>query len=246
MFDDLPVWWPSDKPYIIGDCLDGMKQLPDKCVDLIVADPPYGIDYKSNHDNYKNRKRKLDRSIIGDKKIELEWLSEANRILKKDAFLFLFTRWDVIHLWKEGIETKGFKVKERLIWDKTHWGMGDLDCYGTQIEDILCCSKGKPKLVWKKRRGNIIKTVSKRSMPEGLHHPNQKSVKLIRQLIRDAVPKGSIILSPFLGSGTDLEASIKEECIGLGFDINPEYEPIIRKRSLQDIKPLEGYFEERE
>lgn len=50
----LPDWWPSDKPYIIGDCLseDGfsMKDIPDDSVDLIVTDPPYGIT-KNEWDN---------------------------------------------------------------------------------------------------------------------------------------------------------------------------------------------------
>ena len=37
----LPEWWPHPKPYAIMDCLDGMKELPDKCVDLVVTSPPY-------------------------------------------------------------------------------------------------------------------------------------------------------------------------------------------------------------
>jgi len=40
---DIPSWWPSKKPYIIGDCLEGMKVIPDGSVPLILTDPPYGM-----------------------------------------------------------------------------------------------------------------------------------------------------------------------------------------------------------
>jgi len=37
----LPEWWNDDKSYKIMNCLDGMKELPDNCIDAIVTDPPY-------------------------------------------------------------------------------------------------------------------------------------------------------------------------------------------------------------
>lgn len=40
-----------------GDCLEFMKQLPDKCIDLVVTDPPYGVDYEGGgYERSKTRK----------------------------------------------------------------------------------------------------------------------------------------------------------------------------------------------
>ncbi len=37
----LPEWWPGKRPYIIGECIEGMKHLPSESIDLIVTDPPF-------------------------------------------------------------------------------------------------------------------------------------------------------------------------------------------------------------
>lgn len=75
---------------IQGDCLDYLKQLPDKSVDLIVTDPPYGINYKSNHGSaeYKGRVQTAQ-----------EWDNEFNfaiyhdelmRVLKDDSYCYVW------------------------------------------------------------------------------------------------------------------------------------------------------------
>ena len=82
---NLPVWWPSEKPYIIGDCLTEMRKLPDKCVDLVLTDPPYGIG-ESNEKN-KNRGLLADPTDFGHyewdkKRISKEFFTEMFRISK--------------------------------------------------------------------------------------------------------------------------------------------------------------------
>ena len=49
----LPVWWRSEQPWIIGDCIEVMKDIPDKSIDLVVTSPPYNlnIDYNEYDDN---------------------------------------------------------------------------------------------------------------------------------------------------------------------------------------------------
>ena len=158
--------------------------------------------------------------------------------------IFLFSRWDVIHKWAEQLSSAGFKIIERLVWDKTHWGMGNLEYYGSQTEDILFCIKGYPKMQWVKRRGNVIKTVSKRSLPEGMYHPNQKSLSLIAKLIIDTTAEGDTVFDPFLGSGTTLEACRKTNRNGVGFEIDKIYETVIQERAMSNITNIEGYGED--
>ena len=66
---DLPDWWNHDKPYKIMDCLEGMKELPDNCVDLVIADPPYNIG-KDTWDTIKDYDK---------------WIKESSKALKKDG-----------------------------------------------------------------------------------------------------------------------------------------------------------------
>ena len=51
----------------LGDCFDIMKQLPDKCIDLVLTDPPYGISYSQNpHSQSKMKKKDWDSGIPSD------------------------------------------------------------------------------------------------------------------------------------------------------------------------------------
>jgi len=74
----------------------------------------------------------------------------------------------------------------------------------------------------------------------GKTHPYEDPVSLYTALIK--MFKGcEIVFDPFLGSGTTLDASGRCNKLGMGCEINPDYEPIIRKRSMQDITRLD-YF----
>ena len=69
-----------------GDCLAIMKTFPDKSVDLIITDPPYGMNFQSNHRTTKHDK------IIGDNRYPVEILKELFRLAKNAVYVFC--RWD--------------------------------------------------------------------------------------------------------------------------------------------------------
>jgi DNA modification methylase len=65
----LPDWWTSQfgqQPYHIGDCVEGMRKLPDGCVDMVVTDPPYGlgVDYGGSYNDTKEELLKLVAKFI--------------------------------------------------------------------------------------------------------------------------------------------------------------------------------------
>lgn len=66
------------------DCLNGMKKIPDKSVDLIITDPPFNIgkDYKSPYDDRKSKEEYIEWCK--------KWLTECIRVLKKKGSLYLF------------------------------------------------------------------------------------------------------------------------------------------------------------
>lgn len=74
-----------------GDCLELMKQIPDKSVDLVLCDPPYGINYQSARRPKEQRFSK----IVNDKQPFSEFIKPAIRILKDTGCMLIFTRWDV-------------------------------------------------------------------------------------------------------------------------------------------------------
>lgn len=85
------------------DCLELMKDIPDKSIDCILTDPPYL--YLKN--------QKLDRPFDEEK-----YFNEVNRILKDDGFIVLFGRGSSFYRWNTILASLGFEFKEEIIWDK--------------------------------------------------------------------------------------------------------------------------------
>lgn len=214
-----------------GDCLEVMSRIEAGSVDAVITDPPYGIGYASSRTTRTDGSpRQLD-ATFGADEFDPRWLPIVYRLMKEDAALYMFTRWDMIDAWKRELEAAGFHVTQRLVWDKSHWGMGDLRYYGSQVEDVLFCRKGTPRLYWDKRRGNITKTVSKAYFPEGrFNHPTQKPIELCAGYITDCTRPGDLILDPFMGSGTTGVACVNTGRRFIGIELLPKYYAIAEQR----------------
>jgi len=222
---------------ICGDCIEVMKEIPGGVVDAIITDPPYGIGYASSRKTGMSGEPRKNKASFGIDRFNPEWISEAYRVLRKDSLLYCFTRWDVASKWCESFSSSGFKVTQRLVWDKCHWKMGDLRYYGSQTEDVLLVRKGSPDMFLggKGRRGNLFK-YSSSFLPEGQHdHPTQKPEKLVTQFILDSTQPGETILDPFVGSGTTSVACKLTHRHFIGIEINQDYCKIAEGRLLQGV-----------
>ena len=80
-----------------GDCIDILKTLDDKCIDLVITDPPYGINYKSNALKYDNTITK--RGLMNDGVEAFELLDKTCEVLQRktadDSHLYFFCSWAV-------------------------------------------------------------------------------------------------------------------------------------------------------
>jgi site-specific DNA-methyltransferase (adenine-specific) len=120
---------------IKGDCSETLTKLKDESIDLIVTDPPYGINYQSGM-----RKDKFDK-ILGDGKTYIDLihnaLEQSQRLLKEGGHVYVFCSWHNIDLFKQEFE-KYFELKNILIWKKKGGFIGDLETqYGVDYEFIL-------------------------------------------------------------------------------------------------------------
>ena len=107
-----------DKIYNM-DCLEGMKQIEDNSIDLIVTDPPY------NTGMQKNDNAAWLRYFFNDKYTNEEYqklvdiaCKEMYRILKHDKLGYLFTNFKQLGRWMITLQKTGFIVKNVIVWDK--------------------------------------------------------------------------------------------------------------------------------
>jgi len=196
-----------------SDCLSMMRDMPDKSVDLVLTDPPYGMEYYSNH--YKNGNP--HDKIIGDNLFDSKWIEEFKRLAKKAVIVFC--RWNNL---KDLPQPKSF-----IVWIKNNWTAGDLKHeYGRMWEGILFYPMENHK--FNKREPDIIDC--RRTPSTELLHPTQKPVFLIERLLKNNSTEGDLILDPFLGSGTTAVACEKLNRRWIGCEISEVYCKIARRR----------------
>lgn len=166
----------TDKIYC-EDCIIGMKKLPDNSVDLIITDPPYGIDYQSAR---RTDKTKWKPKIANDKSPYVWFLKDAFRVLKDDTCLICFTRYDTESSFRLAMKWAGFIPKAQIIWDKQIHGMGDLNGdFAPQHENMIFAVKGKFKFP-SKRPKSIMSF--QRISPESYCIPTRNPLNLSRVL----------------------------------------------------------------
>lgn len=197
-----------------GDCRDILPHLPK--VDLVLTDPPYGIDYQSARRTEHQRKPKIQ----GDKEFPL-WIFD---LLAPSIGMFIWCRWDMLI----GLpEPRSF-----IVWDKCVHGMGDLEHeFGRQWEG--CAFYPGPDHVFIKRPVDVIRAM--RIAPERLVHPNEKPTNALTPLIQS---HAGTILDPFMGSGTTLRAAKDLGRKAIGIEIEEKYCEIAVRRLAQEVLPL--------
>lgn len=208
------------------DVIDFMKKMPDSCIDLIVTDPPYLINYKTNH---RKENHRFSEVIQNDDNPELvkEYIKECYRILKDNTAIYMFCSFDKIDFFKKEIE-KYFSVKNIIIWRKNNHTAGDLEAqFGKQYEMIILANKGR-----KTFNGERLTDVwdFKRVSHEKLIHQNQKPIELIKRCIVKHSNVGDIVFDGFMGSGTTAVASIDTNRHFIGTEIDDYYFEIAQKR----------------
>lgn len=199
------------------DCLEGMKLLPDNCIDLVVTDPPYGIKYKSN---YRTKSEKFSHLQNDDNDMRFLSYQEIHRVLKQDSVAVVFASWK--NFAKDFVELeKLFDIKNCIIWWKHGGGLGDLKhSLLTDYEIAIICHKGKCQI--RGKRDGSVWEVTKMN-PNKMLHPTQKPDVLIERLIQKFSDEGMLILDPFLGSGTTAVASVRTNRHYIGYEIDDHY-----------------------
>ena len=188
---------------INADCLDILRDLPDKCIDLIVTDPAYLITSRGNAGNSGgmlqkeiNKKGKVfDFNFL---KID-DWLPECYRVLKDGSHCYIMcNNINLFHFLKVA-EKVGFHFIKSLIWDKGNKIMGT--AYMSSFEYILFFRKGKFKPINDCGTPDILRVPNLKTKWNNENiHDTEKPIKLIDILIENSSNKNDIVLDPFGGS----------------------------------------------
>lgn len=225
---------------INGDCMAEMQKIADKSIDMVVTDPPYGMDFVSNR--AKNGPRY--KSIANDDVVKDGWLDEAYRVLKEGGGLITFCDWNTSHVWRDSIEKRGFSVQSQVVWNRMHHGMGDLTGAFSPMHDIIWYAT-KGRRVFANTRPKSVLSHKRPSPTEDNGHPTCKPVQLMKELIH-GIGDGSdgIVLDPFMGSGSTGVAAKNLGLPFIGIELEKDYFNIAKRRveEAASKRTLEDFF----
>lgn len=210
---------------IQGDCLR-MKGIPDKSVDLLLTDIPYGV---VNRESNGLRNLDKDRADVIDFEIK-DMVKELSRITKGSVYVFCGTE-QVSELRAEMIKA-GMSTR-LVIWNKTN--PSPMNGQHIWLSSIECCVFGKyPKATFNEHcKGSVLNFPAGR----GKVHPTEKPLKLFEYLVGVSSNEGDVVLDPFAGSGTTGVACKNLNRNYILIEKEPEYIEIIKKR-LANTNPL--------
>lgn len=214
----------KEQEIIEGDSRKILKTLNKQTYDLLLSDPPYGMDFKSGW----NTKDKIQNDKIEDTVVLFEEvLKECVPLLKDDAHFYLFGNINYLPQIKPIIE-KYLTLKNILIWDRQIIGMGDLKSYGNSY-DIVYFGYNKK---WKDLNGTRDRDILnfQRVDPAKNIHPTEKPLDMLEYLIKKSSQENDKILEPFAGGGSTLVAAKNTNRKATGIEIENKYVELIKQR----------------
>ncbi len=236
------------------DALQGMAALPDHSIDLIIADPPYGLGKDYGNDS--------DRMPANAFLAWMEnWLLIALPKLKDTGSLYIFATWRYSPEIFVFLKQRMIMLNE-IIWDRKVPSMGGSTRKYSSVHDTIGFFAKSPGYYFdldairipydaetKKARSRSI-FVGKKWLEVGynpkdvwsvsrLHrihaeredHPTQKPLEIIERMVKASCPPDGIVLDPFAGSGTTVEACIRNHRHYIAYELNATYAAIIRQRA---------------
>lgn len=204
-----------------GDCVEYMKTMDKKSVDLLLTDIPY------NEVNRKdNGLRSLDKGVADSAEFDLdETLKQFMRVTKGSIYVFCGIE-QVSHI-KKTFRENGLSTR-LVVWNKTNPSPMNGD--KIWLSSVECCVYGKfPKATFNEHcKGSVLNFPSGRSKI----HPTQKPLKLFEKIVEVSSNEGDVVFDPFMGSGTSGVAAKNLNRKFVGCEANDEYFNLAEDRIL--------------
>ena len=216
------------------DCLEGLKLIPDKSVDLIVTDPPYflSMGHAGSKTNASKSEQLNSNRAFNDLAIctpfYKQLFAEYARVLKEDGSFYFFTDWRGYAYYFPLINA-ALPVRNLIVWDKIA-GPGSFYSFAHEFI-IFGTYKSKTKSgvgsnVWRmKAFGSGAKSTN-----GDKQHPTQKTWEVMAKCIEDSTEPDAVVLDTFMGSGTTAVACIKTGRNFVGFELDEGYHATAQER----------------
>jgi len=240
-----------------GDAIKSMEGLPDECIDLVFADPPYNLQLP------KKKLVRWNRTVVDGVTEEWDkfssfaeydeftrsWLTEVRRLMSPSATIWVIGTYHNIYRLGKTMQDLGFWLLNDVIWLKTNpvpnflkvrftnatetliWAIKDRNAKGYHFDKALAKEYGVGKIganVWE------IPVCAGKERLKGKDgkrlHSTQKPERLLERIIKVSSKPGDVVLDPFAGTGTTAAVAKRLGRHYVTFERNQEYLPYLKRR----------------
>ena len=249
---------------IVGDCIEEIWRLPQACVDLVFADPPYNL--QLNAELLRPNNTRVDgvddywdrfESFEAYDDFTRSWVAACRRALKPEGSLWVIGSYHNIFRVGAILQDLGFWILNDVIWRKTNPMPNFRGRRFTNAHETLIWASMGPKARYTfnyeamkalnddlQMRSDWLFPIC--SGPERLKrdggrktHPTQKPEALLHRIILASSNKGDVVLDPFLGSGTTAAVAKRLGRSFIGIEQDSAYADAARAR-IAAVRPLNG------
>ena len=204
-------------------------------VDAVMTDPPYNISKDNNFSTMNNPRKGVDFGHWDNNFDVCAWIGDYTKVIKDNGCIIIFCSYLYISFLIEELKKNGIDVKDVLIWKKKNPMPRNINRrYVQDMEFAIWGVKKNAKWTFNKPENKpYLRSVFETSIVSGnerTNHPTQKSLELMRDIIRIHTNPGDVILDPFMGSGTTGVAALMENRKFIGIEVNPDYFELSIKR----------------
>ena len=217
----------------LGDCKDLMAKLPPNMVDLIITDPPFGIDLKAHPGNYHRKKENVLEGYEdvkpGDEYLLFtrEWIQQAARVLKASGSMYIFSSWNNLLEVLLALREARLTLINHLVWRfpfgvrterkfvTSHWHLlyvckddkrRKFFPYARFAKDARTANGGSAHYVDKED----VWSINREYWVGEEKTPTKLPSEIIRKMLAYSSGPGDIVLDPFMGSGQVPYVAVEE------------------------------------
>lgn len=226
------IWQLGEHRVICGDSTKAEtydQLLGDKKANLVVTDPPYNVDVEETAGKILN-----DNMPDSDFYLFLfDMFSQVEKHIESDASIYVFHADTEGLNFRKAFKDAGFYLSGCCIWKKNSLVLGRSP-YQWQHEPCLFGWKQKGKHQWFSDRKQT--TIWEYDRPKSSKdHPTMKPIPLMAYPIQNSSMRGTIVLDPFLGSGSTLMAADQTGRVCYGIELDEKFVDVIVKRYIESI-----------
>lgn len=239
------------------ECVQGMRQISQGVIDLIITDPPFAIDFKAQRASYNRRQERVLKGyneIHADEYLAFTraWMTEAHRTLAESGSAFVFSGWNNLKDILIAADKVGFTTVNHIIWKYQFGVVCKRRFVSSHYHCLFLCKNDKKRKFFNSARYNAddrdeqggsrryqdledVWNIKREYWHGDKKTPTKLPAELISKILQYTSEENDSVLDPFLGSGQVAVVSKQHNRRYIGFEIVEEYYRFAKERLDKNI-----------